>query len=227
MPSSPASKVGAAPPQAAAPISPLTRPRRVRGEPPDDKGTFSKVSSLTYRDRRLKAAMPFINLIVGYAAGKGGFTDEWQEHLADELGVTSRTIRRYQDICADCEVILTIRHGKKNRYVVLPRAVPAPRRPDREKNKADKIVRPTRSESKPKRVLLRSSPPLPPSPLAGRGCSDGAPGRRAEAMRGALARRRHIPPSPAELAGDEEPLPSAACREIRAHPLTSEPWEPP
>src|SRR5258708_18107352 len=69
------------------------------GEGPPDKGTFARVGSRVYRDRRLNnTAGRFIQLIVGYAANKGGRTEEWVPHLADELGVTTRTVERAQKV---------------------------------------------------------------------------------------------------------------------------------
>lgn len=220
LPSPPASKNSAATHLPRARAAAISQERARKGKPPEDNGTFAKVSSRVYRDKRLKVAARFISLIVGYAASKGGFTDEWVPHLADELDVSPRTIERYQVIAAECEMILTIPirgRGKKNRYVVLPAALPPPRRSppaDPDSEKYDKNVGPTRSESKTSgrpEVLASLSPPCPPS--HGESVS-GAPLVAAQVARPG-ASRSAFPPVPSPAAG-KNCSPSGAARKIGA-----------
>ncbi len=216
------------------------------GEGPPDKGTFAKVGSRVYRDRRLNGTVSrFISLCVQYSAMNGGKPfEQWVAHFADELGVTDRTVGRIQRIAAEREMVLTsTRRGRgvKNCYIVLPAALPPPREPDSprrrgrvaQQNKPDKNVRSLRSELKPSvpEGVNSASPPIP-LPASGKGGTDGAPGRRAEllgARDGRSAARatptvptadasRAPPLAPAEFAGSTLARQGASAIRVRAPP---------
>ena len=202
-----------------------------------DEGTYAKIGSRVYRDRRIKAAMPFISIIVQWAVRKGGWTEEYQEHVADKLGVTDRTVRRWQKIADEAEMVKTETRrgrGRRNRYTVLPAALPPPSDRPRgrvaQQNKPDKNVRSTRTESE-LRGSDSASPPIP-LPASGKGGTDGAPGRRAEllgARDGRSAARatptvptadasRAPPLAPAEFAGSTLARQGASAIRVRAPP---------
>jgi len=204
-----------------------------------DEGTFAKIGSRVYRDRRIKAAMPFISIIVQWCrAGEKPFTDEYQSHVADKLGVTERTVRRWQRIADEAEMIKTDTRrgrGRRNRYTVLPAALPppidpgAPTRRRRRSVKPDKNVRSPLTDLKPT-VLDRSSPPVP-LPASGKGvCGPSpasAPGqpRRVKAEpapvpRAAVsARGQKATPAPAELASPiKRARQGASAMRVRAPP---------
>ena len=212
------------------------------GEGPPDEGTYAKIGSRVYRDRRIKAAMPFISIIVQWAVRKGGWTEEYQEHVADKLGVTDRTVRRWQKIADEAEMVKTETRrgrGRRNRYTVLPAALPppSPQRPRgrvAQQNKPDKNVRSTLTELETslQEASNSASPPLPPPPQAEEGGTDGAPGRRAEllgARDGRSAARatstvptadasRAPPLAPAEFAGSTLARQGASAIRVRAPP---------
>jgi hypothetical protein len=170
--------------------------RKRNGEAAPDEGTYAKIGSRVYRDRRIKAAMPFISIIVQWAVRKGGWTDEYQPHVAKKLGVTDRTVRRWQRIADEAEMIKTETRrgrGRRNRYTVLPAALPPPSERPRarvaQQNKSDRNVRSTRTESEPKGSVSAS----PPNPLPASGKGEAVGARRAEPV---PARERALPPPP-------------------------------
>ena len=178
------------------------------GEGAPDESTYAKIGSRVYRDRRIKAAMPFISIIVQWAVRKGGWTDEYQAHVADKLGVTDRTVRRWQRIADEAEMVKTetLRgRGHRNRYTVLPAALPPPRDPESPRRarssratiKPDKNVRSTLTELKPsKEEGLNSASPPVPLPASGKGVHGAAP--MARLPRAAVsARGQKATPSPA------------------------------
>lgn len=166
----------------------------------EDIGTFAKgVSSRTYRDRRLKAAMPFVLKCIELSDRAGGKPfDAYPCNLARELGVTARTITRWQNIARDCEMVHTIaRRGRSrpNHYTVLPAARPQPfdgsPRGGRRKKKSDKNVRLLPSELIPDvpSGLNSSSPPVP-LPASGKGVCGPPPASAADQAARASTRNR-------------------------------------
>ena len=219
------------------------RPRKQRRGRPEENGTFAKINSRVYADREIKAAIPLCSLLCSLAAGRGWCPARvgW---LAWRLDVTPRTIQRWTKSLVDAEMIAPpsygIGRGHRNRYTLLPAALPQPGPPGGRtraqrrgymrdaiavagKIKGDKIVALTPS--------LTATPPLTPPRKRG-GDADGAPGRRAEllgARDGRSAARatptvptadasRAPPLAPAEFAGSTLARQGASAIRVRAPP---------
>jgi hypothetical protein len=218
--------------------------QRRKGERPADEGTFAKIGSRVYRDRRLKAAQPFISLLVQYSrAGERPQLEEYQQHIASKLGVTVKTVYRWQIIAAEGEMVLTETRkgrGRRNRYTVLPAALApardpgAPTRPRRPRVKSDRNVRLSPTDLKPT-VSDRTSPP-DPLPASGKGDADGAsraavgspgePGR--PAARVVEGQRPTATPPCAPLAAPSEPaIDTRAVRAARQGASAISPRAPP